>query len=177
MVKTPADLKYVSRGFYQVEEETLYVPILPAGRFYSYLDSAELSIDADKSGLPLFFQLHVPRKNWQVRDPLPVPGDPTFAAVHFISFRDTLPASSVMCDRDGSTVRITFFDDGRLTPIAVSDNLIFEITADNYLASIWISGIEDDRAARQMASWRKKIKEELGDTPPRHTRYIRIELD
>lgn len=176
-VKTPADISYVSRGFYQVEENALYVPILPAGRFFSFLDSPQLHIDADNAGRPLFIQIIEPRKNWQVRDNLAAPKEPAPADIRFLNFRDRIPSAIIETSSDHATVRVTFIENGERQSYAVADNLIFDITPNKTLAAIWIVKIEDDRAARAMAEWRKITKEELGQAPARHSRYVRIEID
>jgi hypothetical protein len=176
-VKTPADLPYISRGFYQVEENALYVPILPAGRFFSFLDSPQLHIDADNAGRPLFIQIIEPRKSWQVRADLVAPKDSPPADIRFLSFRDQIPAARIETSSDNTIVRITFIESGERQSYAVAENLIFDITPDKTLAAIWILNIEEDRAAKAMAQWRKKTKEELGESPAHRSRYLRIEID
>ncbi len=160
VIQTPATEPRFSRGFYQVEEDALYVPLHPARPFFSYLDSERLSLQTDNRGQLVFLQLMLPRVGWIVHPTLAWPATPLTADIRLLDFREQLPEVQVETSPDRSLVRI-FFDTGaQTTAYRLTETLTGEITPDARLTAIWIWGIEDDRAAAKMAAWRKKMKEE-----------------
>jgi hypothetical protein len=184
-IHTPAEVLYFSRGFYQVEEDSLYVPIFPGGRFFSYLDSPQLTLDVDRKGQLLFIQVHMPRRSWTRRKDLKPPSGAEPADIRLLNFRNSLPNSRLDTSADRSILRISFFEETssgkggtkRSNEIyQVAEDLVFEVTPEKELASIWITSIKHDRAAKGMAAWRKRLKKEYQANPPR-SRYVRIEVD
>lgn len=175
MVKTSATPHLVSRGFYQVEEDLLYVPVYPAGKFYSYLDSPQAVLDVDREGRLLFIQVNVPRRQWEASEASMPPGDSEYADIRFLDFREPLPELRLEADPDRSWLRLVFEDCTRTTTYLLADNLKVELNDDRFLVSIWILAIDEDRAARGMAAWRKQSRKNhkrKGD----HSPYVRVEV-
>jgi len=175
-VKTPAAPPFASRGFYQVEEDALYVPIYPGGKFFSFLDSPQVTLDVDPKGRLLFVQILVARHSWQVRPDISPPVNPPGADVRFLDFRDKIPDARVETSADHSLAHVIFGELHANRSYRVADNLIVDLTADNTLAAIWVTAIEDDRAARAMAEWRKEIRETYDKQGP-DSHLTRIEID
>ncbi len=189
-IRIPADNRYFCRGFYQIEEDVLYVPIYPSGRFYSYLDSIPDSsiknknnnkqplanLDIDPEGRLLFLQIKTPRRQWEINNSLNYSSPFEFADIRFIRFRDRIRCRKIETDKDFSWARLTFLKQKISCSYRAADNLIFDITEDNLLASIWITSMTDDRAAKLMSQWRKEMRtyHKLGDTK---LSYKRIEIN
>jgi hypothetical protein len=175
VIKTPAPQQSVSRGFYQVEEDCLYIPIYPGGKFYSFLDSPQAVFDIDNKGRLLFLKVLIPRRNWVIHKSLKAPTAAGSADIRFLGFRNSLPNIILETSRQKSWLRLVFERCDKMSAYAAAENLIFEITPNKELAAVWITNIEDDRGARGMAAWRKKLKEEHSqsnsDSP-----YIRVEV-
>ncbi len=175
VVKTPAANHPVCRGFYQVEEDSLYVPVYPAGKFFSYLDSPQAGLDIDREGRLLFLHVHTPRRQWEVKrhsDP-PINSNP--ADIRFLGFREKLPQTRIETASDQSWLRLVFSDSAQTSAYALADDLKIELTDNRLLASIWITAIEEDRAARGMAAWRKQSKLNY-DKSRGQSRYVRVEV-
>ena len=162
VIKTPDGYGAVSRGFYQVEEDSLYVPLHPAGKFFSYLDSPQATFDIDNAGRLLFLHIHTPREAWDIFDQTKPPVISNPADIRFMDFRNTLPAFRPETAADKSWLRLRFEDSRQTVSYQAAENLIFEITTEATLASIWIMAIDDDRAAQGMARWRKMVAKEAG---------------
>lgn len=160
-MKTPAAIQPVSRGFYQVEEDVLYIPLFPGGKFYSFLDSDDVVFDIDQTGRLLFIQVRVPRHKWHIRKALRLPAAYTTADIRFLNFRDTLPPVVIETNPHESLLRLTFSDEKANAAYAIADNLLVETTASETLKTIWILAIENDRAARTMAAWRKQARRDM----------------
>lgn len=157
-IKTPVAFPPASRGFYQVEEEVLYVPVFPSGEFFSYLDSPRLQIDVDRIGRLLFMHVLVPRRHWRVDRGFHIPSGPTEADIRFLDFRSGLPAASIFANTGRTMLRVRFQTVGDITSYRLADHIIVDLAPDNTIASIWVTAIDDDRAARGMAAWRAQVK-------------------
>jgi hypothetical protein len=175
VVKSPAPKHPHSRGFYQVEENILYVPLYPGGRFYSYLDSPQAIFDVDNRGRVLFFQILTPRNRWIIQNGIKPPTGLNQADIRFLDFRATLPEMRVETSSNQSWLRFVFSEDGKTLSYSVAEDLIFEITSDSTLAAIWLTAIEADRAARAMAAWRKQIRDEFPQQNG-EAHYIRVNI-
>lgn len=173
IVKTPVAFPPASRGFYQAEEDVLYVPVYPFGNFYSYLDSPHVLLDVDRTGRLIFIQVLAPRRGWRVRPDLCVPEATLEADIRFRDFRARLPRTSILTNQDRSVVHIRFRAARNPEHYRVADHLVFDLTPDDALSGIWITAIEDDRAARGMAAWRKSVKKQFAKETydSRVTRY------
>jgi len=158
VIQTPAPEPRFSRGFYQVEEDSLYVPFHPARTFFSYLDSDEISLQTDNKGQLVFLQLQLPRASWNVTPKLACPEATVTADIRLVDFREQLPAETVTAPADKSTVRLAFAPASTTAAYRLTDSVVCEVTPDARLAALWITGIEDARAAAGMAAWRKQMK-------------------
>lgn len=169
VIQTPAPEPRFSRGFYQVEEDSLYVPFHPARPFFSYLDSDRISLQTDNKGRLVFLQLLLPRTSWKVDPKLTRPEPGLTADIRLLDFRERLPEVEIESTADKSVVHIAFSGSAGTTAYHLTESVICEVTSDARLAAVWITGIEDDRAASRMAAWRKRMKEEpavpAGDKP------------
>lgn len=159
VIKTPAEINCFSRGFYQVDEDFLSVPIYPGGRFYSYLDSPQLSFDISDNGHLLSIQILLPRSNWIKRGDLNLPQPSPAADIRFVDFRGRLPEAIIESNFDCNLIHIQFAVEEDIRVYRVSDTISFEVTADETLAGVWIDGSENDRAAYAQGAWLKRMKE------------------
>jgi hypothetical protein len=171
-IRIPTEIEYFCRGFYQIEEDILYVPIYPSGRFYSYLDSIPQSsalnennnlqplanLDIDSEGRLLFLQIKSPRRHWNIIKSLNPSSSIEPADIRFINFRENIRCFSIDTTNDFSMVKMTFSSITANRSYRAGDNLIFDVTDDNSLAAIWITSITDDRAAKLMSEWRKEMR-------------------
>ncbi|MFH1700982.1 MAG: hypothetical protein ABIE07_10375 [Candidatus Zixiibacteriota bacterium] len=188
--RLPAETEYFCQGFYQIEEDVLYVPIYPSGRFYSYLDSIPdnniqnadnnkqplANLDIDHEGRLVFLQIKTPRRQWKVNKSLKPSPPIELADVRFISFREKTQCLDIETDQNHSQVRLTFSAKKIKRSFRAADNLIFDLSEDNFLVAIWIISITDDRAAKLMSEWRKamRINQKPEDT---QSFYKRIEIN
>ena len=142
-----------------MEEEVLYVPVYPSGEFFSYLDSPQVQIDIDRTGRLLFMHVLVPRRHWRTDRNLHPPTAAAEADVRFLDFRSTLPDATLSANSDRSLLRIRFQPVRAVTTCRLADHLIIDLASDDTVAAIWVTAIDDDRAARGMAAWRARAKD------------------
>ncbi len=159
MIQTPAFEARFSRGFYQVEEESLYIPLHPARKFFSYLDSDRISLQIDNRGQLVFLQLMVPRIQWKRISDFAVPEPSLTADIRFLDFREQLPDVVVEASSEDTAVCFRFASLSGGGIYRLTDTMVCEVTSGAHLAALWISAIEDDRAALKMAAWRRQIRQ------------------
>jgi hypothetical protein len=178
ILKTPEEARRFGRGFYQVEEDCLYVPLHPARSFFSYLDSDQVQLDIDQAGRLVFISVSIPRRQWPVNGDLTAPEPEYHADIRLLNFREHLQGTRLETDPKRSLLKIIYPGDHKSASVyALAEHVSCEISEEGRLVALWISKIEDDRAARQMAAWRKMADEanakEIGTGVPH---YRRIEI-
>jgi len=167
---TPAENHIHSRGFYQEEEESLYVPLYPGGRFFSYLDGDNIRLDIDNKGRLLFLSLNIPRRRWIKVPRLRFPAVPGSASMKIINFRDRLPRARIYSSLNIQNLHISLFKEPVENTYQLTPSLLIETGTNNNLTGFWIKGVEEDRAALKMAAWRKHMKDEQEKNVPVYKR-------
>lgn len=168
-ISTPAVIDRFSRGFYQQDENLLYVPIYPGGDFFSYLDTTveesdhrdnrSLFFDIDRAGNLTFIKLHMARKKWPIQDEIKAPQSILAADVRFKQFREQMSHFDLVTNREKNCLCLIFAPENEGGAVyRITDNLIIEMTGTSSMSRLWILDIVDDRCARQMSIWRKQIR-------------------
>ena len=160
-VRTPIDRLPVGRGFYQVEEDSLYVEIGiedTRHRFFSYLESPLVRFDMDIEGRLLFIEISLPRRQWPVDLDLRLPGRPTAADIRWLDFRSPLPSCALSTRPDHSLVCLTFARTPEKHLFTFADNLVVACDTDYHVTRLWICDITDDLAGHSVASVRKALR-------------------
>lgn len=160
-IRTPdADIPR-ARGFYQLEEDTLYFPLETGhghARLFSFLDSDFVSLQVDREGRLIFVEISLPRRRWQVEPSLVLPEYATPADVRFLDFRERFDEPAILCDNKYQTVHVKFSDLPARTTCLLAENLLAQTDNENNLTGLWLSGIVDDRAGQHISSWRKMLR-------------------
>lgn len=165
-VSTPTGPIPSGRGFYQLEEEALYLPLhypVADERFFSYLESETLSLQVDGQGRLILAEITIPRRRWTVRENLVLPEKAEPVDIRFLDFRESFPAPAILSDRTRQNILIRFSRGPAVHNYFLAQNLIAQADADSRLAAIWVSDIIDDLAGREIAAWRKAVST---GTPP-----------
>jgi len=160
-IRTPAGKIPFGRGFYQLEEESLYLPIEYVNlqkRFYSYLDSETVSLHIDRAGRLIFIEVNIPRRRWRVKEHFIPPEIAGPAEARFLDFRKTMAEPKVFCDNNRTNLLILFDNQPAKQNIYLAENLIAQISSLNHLTAIWASDISDDLAGREIALWRRSLR-------------------
>lgn len=159
-IRTPAGAIPSGRGFYQLEEESLYLTIEYPGsqkRFYSYLDSEMVSLHLDRAGRLIFIEVDIPRRRWKIKDNFVSPEIAKPAEARFLNFRKSLANPKVFCDFNRDNLLILFNNSSAEHNIYLADNIIAQITSSGLLTAIWASDFTDDLAGREISYWRRSI--------------------
>lgn len=152
---TPA----ISAAFYQAEEEALGVPLLyesQRARFHSALDSESLSLQCDKAGRLIYIQVRKPRRLWIGEHGISaVPSPPI--DLRFLDFRCRIPEPEFFCDATKESLLIKFGDVHSADSFQVGDNVYAYVADDLTLRGLYIDLINEDRAGKKLAAWRKLV--------------------
>ena len=191
-VITPAGTERFSRGFYQVEEDCLYVPLYPSGHFYSYIDSESsplrhsdptkppgsisVNLDIDREGRLLFIHVKTPQRRWTISQQIEIPSTIETADLRFISFRANHSRARISATPDFSTMMISFAESDQARFYRITDNMIAGIAGNECLSALWLLDCVEDRGAREMAAWRKRLKADAADATPDQS-FTRIEIE
>ncbi len=158
-ISPPTGLVIPGRGFYQLEENSLYVQIGPYssnGRFFSYLESNHVRFDIDKDGHLLFIEIDAGRHTWKVDSALQFPQTALPADLHWLDFRSSIPDPAIQTNADRTLVHLAFPKSIPSQFLQIADSVIVEATSDGHLAGLFVNDIEDDLAGQEIARFRQQ---------------------
>lgn len=160
-ISTPVERISRGRGFYQLEEEELYLPIIHTPgekeRFFSFLDSENLSLHLDRNGRLIFIELSLPRRRWPVKENLVAPEKASPADIRFLDFREQFVKPTIFCDINRGSLMIRFRRKSAKFNYFIAENIIAQVDADQHLTAFWVSDIIDDIAGQEISAWRKSV--------------------
>ena len=166
-ITTPAPDAVPGRGFYQLEESALYVPVGGQDRsrhFFSSLESENVRFDIDREGRLMFIEVSAARNTWTVTDQLEFPVWAESADVRFLGFRTSLPNPKLLTDRQRQRLQIRFSPAPVAHAVSIADFVILTVDDRHSIVSILITDIVDDLAGREIAQFRKLLRVELAFT-------------
>jgi len=176
-INAPVGVVPYGRGFYQLEEEELYLAVEYPNerpRFFSYLESDSLSFHFDRRGRLIFIELLLPRRRWKEKNDLIVPQKAERADVRFLDFRSSFSRPAIYCDKRRQTLMFRFDRGPAVKNLYLAENLIAGVTDSNRMAMLWVSDIVDDLAGREIYAWRKKVHGEPIVWPPHLAKTARM---
>lgn len=150
------------RGFYQLEEDSLYVQIGPFGgkhRFFSYLESESCRLETDKEGRLVFLELSVPRRRWPVDHDLVIPANSRWADIRWLDFRTTVPEPRILTNQRRDAIRLQFADSETQRHFRLADVVVVSVDRNNHLTGLWVTDIIDDLAGQEIAAYRRAVRE------------------
>ena len=166
-IEAPTGEVIPGRGFYQLEEETLYVqiaPFTPDYRFFSFLEADEVRLDLDKEGRLLFIEVDLPRRRWPVSDEITVPKKPKKADIRWLNFREQIKNPSISTNKKREIVKLKFSQKPAAASYYLAEDVILECDDKDRLINIYITQIEDDLAGQEIAAFRQNVAKK----PPRY---------
>ncbi len=146
------------RGFYQTEEDSLYVQVgnyHSDSHFFSFLESEWVRFDFDKFGRLLFFEVSLPRHRWLVSPDWHPPAEAERADIRWLDFRETIPTPDILTnhDRNGLELRLEKHPPERFFLLA--EHILLGVTAQQTVSRIWLTDIVEDRAGHEIAAFRR----------------------
>jgi len=159
-LKAPTGETLPGRGFYQLEEDALYVPVGEHNserRFFSYLESKRVRFDIDRSGGLMLIEVDFARRRWAVDDSLKAPLIIEPADIRWLDFRQKMPDPELITNPQRSLLLIQFAPNQSSRWYSLAEDVLIQIDSNCHLNALMITTIEDDLAGRQIAAFRKLI--------------------
>ena len=160
-ISTPAEPIVPGRGFYQLEEDALYVQIgLFTGNrpFFSYLESEHTRFDIDRNGRLIFIEIALPRRQWPVDPDLKPPEIIEPADIRFLNFRDQFPTPRLATNKRRTRLALLFDDVSPVRNYYLAEHVIARVDQSDHLAAVWIDDIIDDLAGQEIGAARRKSR-------------------
>ncbi|MFC1475124.1 hypothetical protein ACFLQG_00615 [Candidatus Zixiibacteriota bacterium] len=158
-ISTPTEPIPAGRGFYQLEDDCLFVQIgqfISKRSFFSYLEADKIHFDIDKTGKLIFFELEIPRRHWEKVESLISPEIIEPADIRWLDFRKGIDLPTLITDKSQSKLKIQFQENGTSYNYYLGETIIAEVNKQNELTAIWVNNISDDFAGQEIRSFRKK---------------------
>jgi hypothetical protein len=159
VINAPSRPKQPGRGFYQLDEDALFVPVgiyAADRRFFSSIESEHVRLDCDKTGELLFIEVTLPRKLWRVDGVLSPPMHAATADLRWLDFRAQMPNPPVLSDEKRSLVCIVFSDRPPATAYQLAEAVIVEVSKNLRVCRIWITDIIDDVGGKEISAFRRR---------------------
>ena len=171
-INPPTGATLPGRGFYQLEEDALYVPVGehdPERRFFSYLESKKIRFDIDRSGRLMLIEVDFARRRWSVDDRLTPPSIAEPADIRWLDFRQKMSDPELTTDPQRALLQIRFAPNPTWQWYTLAENVLIQASPDQQLTALMVTAIDDDLAGRQIAAFRKLISRDRdairGDRP------------
>ncbi|HWR82864.1 MAG TPA: hypothetical protein VN285_06155 [Candidatus Deferrimicrobium sp.] len=168
-ISPPTEPIVPGRGFYQLEEESLYVQIGPFSRqhrFFSYIESDTVRFDLDRQGYLIFIEIATPRRRWQVVPNLKPPSAVEMADIRWLDFRERMLSPVLITTPDKSLLQLRFGTAASpLHYYYLAESIIAQVDKDDSLAAVWITDIVDDIAGQEIGAFRKGLRQEPAAEP------------
>ncbi|MFH1688156.1 MAG: hypothetical protein ABIE70_11635 [bacterium] len=165
-ISTPTEPIPPGRGFYQLEEDALYVQIGPCTHeraFFSWLESDELRMEFERRGRLVFLEVALPRRRWTKSGALAFPAPTEMADVRWLDFRQRLEPVALITDNAAALLQIRFAETTPSRSFQIAERVAVQTDQDHRLISLWIDGIVDDLAGQEIAAFRRYCREHLAN--------------
>lgn len=157
-IEPPAGPIPSGRGFYQMDEEILFVQIglyRDSRKFFSYLESEGLLLDIDRNGRLIFIELNMPRRRWKIKKELTIPKIVEPADIKWYNFRDKIYPPKIITNDKKNVLKLEFTNNTNPLFYHLADKVILETNSEKFLSAIWIEDIIEDFGGREIGSYRK----------------------
>ncbi len=171
-IDTPTGRLDPGRGFYQLEEDALYVPVghtEDSDRFFSYLESEHVRFDVAKSGHLMAIEVDFPRRRWIVDSKLTPPTIAEPADVRWLDFRAQMAEPQLLTNDRRTVLLLQFQLSDSCGWFSLAESVLIQSDREDRLTAVMVSAIEDDLAGREIAAFRKSLRvpRTAGDTATR----------
>ncbi len=167
-ISTPVVDTLPGRGFYQLDESSLYVPIGAADRsrhYFSSLESDRVRLDIDRDGRLMFIEITAARNTWVVTDKIEQPVWAEPADIRFLGFRTTIPDPQLLTDAGRQRLMLRFSPAPVARAVSIAESVVLSVDDRNSIVSMLITEIVDDLAGREIARYRESQSEDRSPAP------------
>lgn len=161
-ITTPTEPIKPGRGFYQIEDDTLFVQagiFSSKHRFFSFLESDRVRLEFDRFGRFLFLELSYPRHLWKTDKRLKLPKRCEPADIRWLNFRERISDPKIISNSEKELLKIEFSQIDKPLFFYLANEIVAETDRSHNLSAIWITKISDDMAGNEIREFRRKKRE------------------
>jgi hypothetical protein len=144
-----------ARGFYDNMENSLNVVIKARGKFYSYIQGNDYSLDMDRRGRILGIELYLSRDKWVVDPKLAPPEKCQMRQIQILEHRLEVEQEGFYTNEARDIVCIRFTRENLSYYYKIAQNLLFEVNVLDELSAIWVLNLEEDYGFKKEMRYRK----------------------
>jgi len=159
-IDAPTGIVLPGRGFYQRDEEVLYVQageVSPHRSCFSYLEAETVRFDLDRHGKLMGIEVARPRRRWSVTKGLRIPRIAEPADIRWLDFREEMLQPELLRNAAGDRLLLRFAVSESWRWYLLAENIHIQVDPDNRLTAVLISDIVEDFAGRNISRYRKKL--------------------
>ncbi|UCG62410.1 MAG: hypothetical protein JSV52_03745 [Candidatus Zixiibacteriota bacterium] len=160
-ISTPTEPILPGRGFYQLEEEALFIqvgPFVSSRRFYSYLEGTGILLHFDRHGRLIFVEIEMARRHWRLNPHLKAPTVVEPADIRWLNFRNSIKPPRIETNARRTVVKLSFEDTVEARSYYAADSVIVQSDPSDRLCALWVTDITDDIAGQEIGFFRKKSR-------------------
>ena len=157
-ISTPTEPLRPGRGFYQLEEDTLFVQVgqfSDKQKFFSYLESDNIRFDFDRHGRLIFIEVASANRQWENGTELKFPKIAETVDIRFLDFRKKINQPLLITNNNNSLLKIEFGYSDKLLHYYLAENIIASVDDNANLMAVWIENIIDDLGGKKIRAFRK----------------------
>ncbi len=158
-IDTPTGPVKSGRGFYQLDEESLFVQIglfTEKKHFFNYLENDFVLFDLDRTGQLIFIEVYKAKRHWITDDSLNLPANAETADIRWLNFREKLPDALIKTDKNSKIIKLEFQENNIPLYFIVSESVIVETDYSHTLTAVWITSYEEDAGGQHIKRFRRR---------------------
>ncbi|HDL01536.1 MAG TPA: hypothetical protein ENH23_04810 [candidate division Zixibacteria bacterium] len=158
-ISTPTGPVKSGRGFYQLDEESLFVQIglfTEKKHFFNYLENDCVLFDLDRTGQLIFIEISKAKRHWIIDDFLTSPTDAETADIRWLNFREKLPDVLIKTDNNFEIVKLEFQKNNSPLYFIISESVLVETDHAHSLTAVWVTSYEEDAGGQYIKRFRRR---------------------
>ena len=158
-INTPIGPTKSGRGFYQLDEESLFVQIglfTEQKHFFNYLESKTVLFDLDRTGQLIFIEVFKAKRHWVVDESITSPRGAEIADIRWLNFREQIPESVIKTNKLHDTIKIEFVANNTPLYFILAESIIIETDLSHRLTAVWVTSFDEDAGGQHIQQFRRK---------------------
>jgi hypothetical protein len=146
-----------AKGFYDAMEKSLNFVIKFDGKFFSYIQGQDYSLDLDKKGRLLGIEIYKSRDEWTTDKEMVLPKKIEKRQIHIKEHRLEVEPLGFFTNNGKNQVCLRFTKEKVSYLYQVAQNLLFEVNVMDELSAVWLLDLVDDFGFKKEMKYRKEL--------------------
>ena len=157
-IDTPTGPTKPGRGFYQLDEESLFVQIgqfTEKKHFFNYIENDNVLLDLDRTGQLIFIEIYKAKRHWVVDENLTPPKNAEMADIRWLNFRQKVKPAEIITDEEQKVVKLQFEVISNPLYFILAESVIAETDEAHTLTALWVTSYDEDAGGKQIKHFRR----------------------